>query len=106
MRLWTIPVLLVVTVFAAGDVHARRDGGDLNVAGINKHCVDRVFGLGADGSAPMRGQERFDHFKKRMATEPSLMDRPFRKFVAIGAARPLDGDPVALPQCGATARGP
>lgn len=106
MRLWTIPVLLVVTVFAATDVHAGREAGDLNVAGVNKDCVDRVFGLGANSTAPMRGQERFDHFKKRMVTEPGLMDRPFRKFVAIGGKSTLDGDPPALPQCGATARGP
>lgn len=98
LAIWTAAFVVSLSL---GGVQAGQTSGDIDqVAGVNKDCVAEVFGYVAEGKAPVRGQARFDHFKKRFVTEPDLLGQRNPKFVAIGGKRGGNSDVSALPQCG------
>lgn len=97
MKMWALTIVLAGAV-TAGSSWAGPTTGE-NHSGVNKDCVARVFGYVADGAAPLKGQARFDHFKKRLVTDPESAVRPFINFVPIGGKQKASDDPSALPEC-------
>lgn len=98
MKMWAFVIVLAGAV-SAGSSWAGPTAMGEDHSGVNKECVANVFGYVADGSAPLKGQARFDHFKKRLVTDPESAVRPFIDFVAIGGKPKASDDPSALPEC-------
>jgi len=104
MRWLGFSATVALVALAVGSAHGGTTVGDLDdVAAVDKNCVAQVFGYVSEGRAPVRGQERFDHFKKRYATEIDSRSGPFVSFIVIGGDRSQGDDAAALPQCGRSA---
>lgn len=104
-RMLAMAAFAVVTASAVPSIAGPTVGDIVTRESVDKGCVASVFSY-LDGSVTLRGQARFDHFKRRFAPEPNDIDRPFMNFVAIGGQRYLDDDPETLPQCRSSARLP
>ena len=105
-RLYQAIAVGLIVIPMAG-AHAGPTTGEIaDQASVDKDCVASVFSYVADGSGPLRGQARFDHFKKRNEEPADDAERPFVNFVAIGSRHKTDVDPQALPQCGSSAQLP
>ena len=94
-------------VFSLSGAMAGTTSGEfVDQTAVDKDCVASVFSYVAEDAAPLRGQARFDHFKKRNVEPAEAAERPFVNFVAIGSKHKTDVDPQALPQCGSSAQLP
>lgn len=100
-------IVVGLMVFPLGTAIAGPTSGEIvEQSSVDKDCVASVFSYVADGSGPLRGQARFDHFKTRNVQPEEGGDPPFVNFVAIGSRHKTDVDPQALPQCGSSAQLP
>ena len=101
------PLVVGLVAFSLTGAMAGTTTGDFaDPSSVDKDCVASVYSYAADESGPLRGQARFDHFKKRNVEPADGAERPFVNFVAIGSKHKTDVDPQALPQCGSSAQLP